>query len=122
MVPLSFFKSLLVSLIKKFKIITLLSYFHQGAVFLLYLVIFPKQGKSLLLLSYELSDYQTVLLTSVLIVLITKGNLLFSVRAPQLWNSLPEEPDLANTIPSYKSLLKTLIINIFILLVFIIFM
>jgi len=37
----------------------------------------------------------------------TKGDRAFSVRAPQLWNNLPEEIRLASSVTSFKSLLKT---------------
>ena len=39
--------------------------------------------------------------------LVTKGDRAFSVRAPQLWNSLPEDLRLADTVHSFKSRLKT---------------
>ena len=39
--------------------------------------------------------------------LATKGDRSFSVLAPKLWNALPEQIRLADTVPSCKSLLKT---------------
>ena len=36
-----------------------------------------------------------------------KGDRAFSVRAPRLWNGLPEEIRLAESVTSFKSLLKT---------------
>ena len=39
--------------------------------------------------------------------LATQGDRAFSVRAPRLWNSLLDEIRLANSIPIFKSLLKT---------------
>uniref|UniRef100_A0A672YDQ4 Reverse transcriptase domain-containing protein n=1 Tax=Sphaeramia orbicularis TaxID=375764 RepID=A0A672YDQ4_9TELE len=37
----------------------------------------------------------------------SKGDRAFSIRAPQLWNGLPEEIRLAESVTSFKSLLKT---------------
>ncbi|KAF7651423.1 hypothetical protein LDENG_00111240, partial [Lucifuga dentata] len=37
----------------------------------------------------------------------SKGDRAFAIRAPQLWNDLPEEIRLADSVPSFKSLLKT---------------
>ncbi|KAF7644272.1 hypothetical protein LDENG_00224820, partial [Lucifuga dentata] len=39
--------------------------------------------------------------------LVTKGDRAFAVRAPKLWNSLPEKLRLAKSVSSFKSLLKT---------------
>ena len=39
--------------------------------------------------------------------LITKGDRAFSIRAPKLWNELPEEIRLTESLPIFKSLLKT---------------
>ena len=39
--------------------------------------------------------------------LITKGDRAFSIRAPKLWNDLPEEIRLTESLPIFKSLLKT---------------
>ena len=39
--------------------------------------------------------------------LVTKGDRAFAVRAPKLWNALPEGLRLANSVSSFKSLLKT---------------
>ena len=39
--------------------------------------------------------------------LATQGDQAFSVRAPRLWNSLPDQIRLANSLPIFKSLLKT---------------
>lgn len=47
------------------------------------------------------------LLTVTTTSLITKGNQVFYLRALQLWNSAPQEPMSANSVPSFKSLLKT---------------
>ena len=37
----------------------------------------------------------------------TKGDRPFAIRAPRLWNALPEEIRLAGSVNSFKSLLKT---------------
>ena len=37
----------------------------------------------------------------------TKGDRAFAIRAPRLWNALPEEIRLAGSVNSFKSLLKT---------------
>ena len=39
--------------------------------------------------------------------LATKGDRSFSVLAPKLWNALPEQIMLADSVASFKSLLKT---------------
>ena len=39
--------------------------------------------------------------------LVTRGDRAFSVKAPKLWNSLPEELRLTKSLTSFKSLLKT---------------
>ncbi|XP_041848233.1 uncharacterized protein LOC121644403 [Melanotaenia boesemani] len=39
--------------------------------------------------------------------LLTRGDRAFSVRAPKLWNSLPEELRAANTVSTFKAKLKT---------------
>ena len=39
--------------------------------------------------------------------LATRGDRAFSVKAPKLWNSLPEELRLTKSLSSVKSLLKT---------------
>ena len=39
--------------------------------------------------------------------LVTRGDRAFAVRAPQLWNSLPGDLRQANSVSSFKSLLKT---------------
>ena len=39
--------------------------------------------------------------------LVTKGGRAFAVRAPKLWNALPVDLRRANSVSSFKSLLKT---------------
>ena len=41
------------------------------------------------------------------LTLVTRGDRAFSVRAPKLWNSLPEKLRLTNSLTSFKTLLKT---------------
>ncbi|KAF7668292.1 hypothetical protein LDENG_00022460 [Lucifuga dentata] len=37
----------------------------------------------------------------------SKGDRAFAIRALRLWNDLPEEKRLTDSVPSFKSLLKT---------------
>ena len=41
------------------------------------------------------------------VTLVSRGDRAFSVKAPKLWNSLPEELRLSTSLLSFKSLLKT---------------